>query len=90
MPEVHEAGTIIICPNPTCTGRSNHFGTRGMEKRTCTFYLKRKKRNCRMQAVPWSKYCGEHLVLEDDSVCKQYPLFAIQSVYTMIISGVSY
>ena len=43
-----------------------------------------------MQAVPWSKYCGEHLVLEDDSVCKQYPLFAIQSVYTMIISGVSY
>ena len=36
-----------------------------MEKRTCTFYLKRKKRNCRMEATSWSRYCGEHSVLEN-------------------------
>ena len=38
------------------------------ERKHCTYYIQRKDRYCRLEAVKGSNYCGEHMVNEDAQV----------------------
>ena len=37
------------------------------ESRRCAFFLQKKGRYCRMDAVKGSSYCGEHMLIGDET-----------------------